>query len=112
AAIKRQRAPAAAKRRDAPITVLQVEQPLDAQARGFADALVRHTEVSQRQKRASGVVCVWHAAWQISPGPATRRGVGVRMNLAILLREQPVTNGRWPIANRQLIALHSFGNGV
>ena len=91
AAIERKRAPAPAERWDAAIPVLQTEQPLHARRRGRPDLGVVATiaEGPQRQERTGCVVAVGHAAGEIGPCPAARRGLRVRMHDRVLLIQQP-----------------------
>ena len=93
AAIKRQRAPAAAESRDAAVAVLQIEQPAHARAAGGARGAIDRAEREQGEERAGGVVGIGHAAGQVGPRPAARRGVGGGMLGAVLLPEQPRAQG-------------------
>ena len=90
AAVEGQLAPAAAKRRHATVAVLQVQQPLGAGRGGLSQAPVRGGKVPQGEQRSGGVVRIRHATRQVSPGPPSRRGVGIGMALPILLAQQPI----------------------
>ena len=83
--IERQRAPAAAKRGDTTVAILQVQEPFDAERRGGPDAFVCFTQMAQRQHCTRRIIGVGHPARQVSPGPAARRSAGVRMHLTELL---------------------------
>src|SRR5438552_13630522 len=92
AAIKRQRAPAAAERWNASVSVLQVEQPINAGTGSGASWIVSATERAQRQERARRVVRVRNSPGQVCPGPTAGRGVGVGMLVLELLSQKPIAN--------------------
>ena len=91
--VERQIGPAAAEGRDPAITVLQIEQPL-APARAASREASSIWPSCFKAQRAGSIIGIGHTAGQGRPGPATGRGVGKGMHLAILLLQEPLTDGR------------------
>ena len=82
------------KGRDPAITVLQIEQPLAPGAGGLTRGVIDLAELFQSQQRAGEYHR--HRAHRRAgrPGPATGRGVGKGMHLAILLLQSHSRMGR------------------
>ena len=90
APIEGERSPAATKRGNATVTILQIEQPLHTGDGSGSHGVIRIAKVVQCQQRTRSVVRIGHAAGQIGPCPATGLGVRVRMLRPVLLCEQPM----------------------
>ena len=91
AAIEGQPAPAAAKGGNAAIRVLQIKQPLHPGASRLDRLGIDGAQVAQGQQGSGGIVGIRNPTGKIRPGPPPGIGMGVWMQAAILLIQQPAT---------------------
>src|SRR5688572_22464501 len=92
APIEWQLPPAATKRGNTAVAVLQIEEPLHTGLRCATDALVLAAKVLQRDKSPRCIIGIRHPSRQIRPRPSARRRSRVRKDCFVLLIEQPLTN--------------------